>query len=32
MNSKVRLNIDIRQVLPLKKPNGERDRLMLTLV
>ena len=32
MKNSVRLNIDMRQVLPLKNPRGERDRLMLTLV
>ena len=32
MNSTVMLNIDMRQVLPLKNPSGERDRLMLMLV
>ena len=31
-NSSVMLNIDMRQVLPLKNPSGERVRLMLTLV
>jgi hypothetical protein len=32
MNSSVRLNIDMRQVLPLKNATGERDRLRLTRV